>query len=80
MKPVFTRNFDLAGYKLPRLINQAIMARFLPMGNMAGGAGYRCLIVLFILHTVGKPVFFLLARNERYIHRLYQVIGRLRNR
>ncbi len=78
MKNIFTARFDLAGSEIHRITRTLTLNRIIPVGNLAGGGGIRCLLVLAILHTFGRPVFELLMRQEQRAHRLHMLINRLK--
>lgn len=50
----------------------ALLDGWVPLGNMAGGPGWRCLAVLTVLHYLGKPLFFVLIRYESQLTALYR--------
>ena len=80
MKPVFTRRFDLVGNELSRLLKIAMFGKIVPIGNLRGGPGVRCLAVLSLLHYLGYPLYWV---NARYGHRLNlfkKVVKKLRKR
>lgn len=70
MKPVFTSRFDLDGNELSRLLKVALFGKIVPVGNLRGGPGARCLVVLSLLHYLGYPLYLV---NARYGHRLSRV-------
>ena len=78
MKNIFTARFDLAGSEICRITRTLALNRIIPVGNLAGGGGIRCLLVLVILHTFGRPVFELLMRQEQRAHALHMLINRLK--
>jgi hypothetical protein len=67
MKRIVTARYDLQGQGILRLARLALLGKYLPIGNLQGGPGARCLGVLLFLHYLGYPVYLLLAR---YGHRL----------
>lgn len=71
MKTVLNKRFELQGNSHFRLLRLAIFQRIIPIGNLRGGPGVRCLVILTILHYLGYPLY---ALNFRYGHRL----GRLK--
>lgn len=79
-QPVFTRRCDIAGNGIYRTFRQQVYARILPMGNFRGGAGLRCLLVLSVLHGIGRPVFRILIRYERQLAALYRWLQRVREK
>jgi hypothetical protein len=50
----------------------------IPVGNLGGGGGVRSLFVLAILHVLGRPIFWLLIKQEQRVHALHKVINRLK--
>lgn len=77
MKKIFTRTYDLAGLSIIRLLRFMCYSKFFPLGNFGTGAGTRCLLVLSVLHTFGRPVFSFYTRFE---DRLYPLIKKIRRR
>ena len=75
---MLTKRFDLAGSEISRMIRILVFNRLIPVGNLAGGAGIRCLLVLAILHVLGRPIFRLLVQQEQRIHALRNVINNLK--
>lgn len=78
MKTVVNKRFDLGGNELPRLIKTAIFGKFIPIGNLRGGPGARCLAVLSILHYLGYPLYWFVGRYGSKLHFLKRVVDRLR--
>lgn len=78
MKTVLTKSFDLAGSEISRVIRILMFNRLIPVGNLAGGGGVRSLLVLAVLHILGRPIFRLLITQERRVHALHRVINRLK--
>ena len=73
-------NFDLAGNSHARLTRMAVFAKFMPLGNIAGGPGMRCLAVLSVLYFCGRPLYALNARYGHRLGRIKSVLSRLKNR
>ena len=71
MKTIRTDRQDLAGFGIFRVMRLLILSRLVPLGNLAGGGGLRCLVTLAVLHAFGKPLFRLLVRYEHRLHSLY---------
>ncbi len=79
-KTVFNKRFDIRGNELSRLFKLSVLSRLIPIGNIGGGAGFRCLFVMSLLHYLGRPAFYVLTRYERYFHYLFRQLARLRGR
>ena len=77
-KKILTTRFDLAGSELSRISRILFLNRLIPMGNLSGGGGIRCLMVLMILHVLGGPIFRLLIHQEQKMHALHMILNRLR--
>ncbi|MGW8195540.1 MAG: hypothetical protein ACWGOX_14885 [Desulforhopalus sp.] len=80
MKPVYNHRFDLRGNELSRMVKVGLFGKFVPIGNLRGGPGMRCLAVLFILHYLGYPLYWLNARYGQGLGPVKRLVGRLRNR
>lgn len=76
MKPSMNRRFELTGNEMFRLIRLCVFGRFVPIGNLRGGPGMRCLAVLSLLHYFGYWGYLFKAK---YGHRL-GIVKRLRSR
>ena len=79
-KEIFSDRYDIEGSSVFRLCQFAVLAKFFPVGNLRGGPGIRCLVVLAVLHSFGARIFTLAIRQEARLHRLYQAINRFRRR
>jgi hypothetical protein len=78
MKTLLTRRFDLAGSEISRIIRILMFNRLIPVGNLASGGGVRSLFVLAILHLLGRPIFWLLIKQERRVDALHKMVNRLK--
>ncbi|MBW1636010.1 MAG: hypothetical protein JRC87_05335 [Deltaproteobacteria bacterium] len=67
MKTSLNKNYDLRGVEISRLGKTALFAKIIPVGNLRGGPGIRCLIVLTVLHYFGGVLYW---ADARYGHRL----------
>jgi hypothetical protein len=67
MKRIVTARYDIQGQGIVRLARLALLGKYLPLGNLQGGPGARCLAVLLFLHYLGYPFYLILARHG---HRL----------
>lgn len=76
MKNTLNKRFDLTGNEFTRLLGMSMFGKFVPIGNLRGGPGARCLVVLTLLHYLGYPGYWLMAK---YGHRL-QFLKRLANK
>lgn len=75
---MFTKNYDLSGMGITRLIKHLIMNRFLLVGNMFGNPGLRYLTILMLLHFLGGPIYWLLTRWERPLRFLLSRLRRIK--
>jgi len=71
---------DLTGVEFPRVARLLMLNRIIPIGNLGGGGGVRCLMVLAVLHLLGRPLFTLLIRYEHRLHSLYIFLKKQKNR
>ena len=74
MKKLVTAQYDLQGLGILRLARLALLGKYLPLGNLLGGPGARCLAVLVFLHYLGRPFYLLIAHHG---HRLQWLRHRL---
>lgn len=73
-----TLNHDLSGNRFQRVFRLNLLDRLVPLGILRGGTGLKPALVLLFLHCCGGPMFSLLIRYERQMHRLYQLLRRRR--
>lgn len=69
---VTEQHYDLGGGEIGRIAKLSLLNKFLPMGNLGGGPGIRSVVVLIVLHGVGKPLFRLLMPYEDRLAALYR--------
>lgn len=72
---ILSRQFDIDGNGIGRVVRLCGFARFVPIGNLRGGPGLRCLLVLLVLHFAGRQLFSILIRQEQRLQRMYQLIA-----
>ncbi len=65
------QKFDMGRGESGRIMRLAALNKIVPMGNFGGGPGFRCLLVLFVLHH-GSLLFRLLIVHEDRLTMLYQ--------
>lgn len=70
------KQFDLGRGEIGRITRISTLNKLLPMGNLGGGPGIRCLVVLTVLHRVGRPLFRLMIPHEDRLTALYKRIKR----
>lgn len=70
MKRIFTARYDLQGLDILRLARLALLGKYLPLGNLLGGPGARCLGVLLFLHYLGYPFYTIITRHGHRLQRL----------
>ena len=78
MKSLLDRRYDIRGNELVRVVKLSLFARLVPVGNLRGGPGMRCLAVMFVLHYLGAPLYAFLARYGSKISVLSRVANKLR--
>lgn len=69
---VTEKQYDLGRGEIGRVARTSALNKFLPMGNLGGGPGIRCLVVLIILHRLGRPLFRLLIPHEDRLTAFYR--------
>ena len=77
---VLNGRYDLSGNSILRVFRHQLLAKCIPMGISRGGAGFKCLLVLGVVHYFGNPIFSLMARYERQAAYLYKLRERFKNR
>ena len=78
MKPVFNSRYELKGYEMSRLIKISAIGKFVPIGNLRGGPGGRCLCVLTLLHYFGYYGYWLRARYGHRLNGIKPILRRLK--
>ncbi len=66
MKRLFTREFDISGNTMYRVVKIGILNKFIPLGNFKQGPGLRPACTLLVLHMFGKPLFWCSTRFRRH--------------
>ena len=79
MKTVLNKRFDLTGNEFSRLLKLSLFGKIVPIGNLRGGPGVRCLAVLTLLHYLGYPGYWILARYGHRLQFLKRVVDNLRS-
>ena len=82
-KPVLSKRYDLEGNTLPRIMMHWLRIKTTIMGNYSSGPGLRCMVMLWILHYLGGPIFRLriwLSNQHRLRARLRRVLTKLKGR
>ncbi|NKB60779.1 MAG: hypothetical protein GKR95_01105 [Gammaproteobacteria bacterium] len=78
-QPTLSRNYEISGNTIPRQFRHWTRMKTGVMGNYDTGPGLKNLIILWVLHKVGKPIFFVRTwLNNQYElkQRLKRVLGR----
>ena len=78
MKPIFNKQYDLRGNEISRLGRTALFSKFIPIGNLRGGPGARCLITLSVLHYTGGVLYWVQARYGHRLLPLRTLVSRFR--
>ena len=76
--PLLSGSYDLTGLEVPRVIRLLMLNRLIPLGNLAGSGGLRCLLILAVLHSFGGLLFRGMIRYERQIHSFYMILKRIK--
>lgn len=77
-KKVMSDGYDLTSSPIGRIFGHYFLSRFIPMGVYQGGAGFKCLLIFFVTHYFGRPIFWFVTRFEPQMARLYRLKERLR--
>lgn len=78
MKASLNRRFDLHGNELSRLIKIFIFNKIVPIGNLRGGPGLRCVVILGVLHYFGAILYTVQARYGRKLELFRRLFNRFR--
>jgi hypothetical protein len=72
MKKITTDRFDIEAGEISRIGRLALLWKMIPYGSYGGGPGWRCVVILYLLHTSGRPFWFVAARFEDRLTALYR--------
>lgn len=73
------RLFQPAGMEIGRSARLFVLSRIIPLGNWGGGPGWRCLVILWASHNLGRMLFPILVRYEGSLAIIYNKIRKLRH-
>lgn len=76
-KKVMNSGYDLTSSPMLRVFWHYMRSRCVPMGNLRGGAGLKCLIILSVTHYLGRPLFWCITRFEPQMARIYKIRERI---
>ena len=76
--PVNTAHCDVHGNGILRVLKHTVARKCIPMGNYGGGGGFRCILMLVLLHYSGDFLFHLVVRFQRQIDGIHRLRQRLR--
>ncbi len=62
MTRVTSKQYDMAGHGVWRVLRQDIVSRLMPFGNFGGGPNLKYLLRMIALHSAGAPFFALMMR------------------
>jgi len=78
MKTVLNKRFELTGNEFSRLLGMSLFGKFIPIGNLRGGPGLRCLAVLTLLHYCGYPGYWIKAKYGHRLQFMRRIVNRIR--
>ncbi len=78
MQKVVNKRLEAGRGDILRLSRLAILNRCIPLGNFAGGPGWKCCATMAVLHYLGKPLFICLIRYENKLTALYRRLKEIR--
>ncbi len=78
MKAALNSRFELTGYTMARLIKICAFGKIVPIGNLKGGPGVRCLVIVSLLHYFGYWGYLLKAKHGHRLSRIKPILKRLR--
>lgn len=79
MRRVVNRRFELSGNSHFRLLKLSLIGKFVPVGNLRGGPGVRCLAVLSLLHYCGYPLYYVRARYGHRLQVFKKILDKIRH-
>ena len=80
MRAVFNSRYDLHGNEIVRQVKLFVFHKVVPVGNLRGGPGLRCLVVLCLLHYFGRYLYHFQMRYGREFHALEKIFVQLKIR
>ncbi|BHH83332.1 hypothetical protein LA52FAK_16210 [Desulforhopalus sp. 52FAK] len=78
MKPAMNSRFELTGYTMARLLKICALGKIVPIGNLRGGPGGRCLLVVSLLHYFGYWGYLVKAKHGHRLGRVKSIVQRVR--
>jgi len=76
-RPILDQNYELDGNSLLRQAGHWRRMKCATMGYYSNGPGLKNMLVLFVYHRLGKPIFQLHGWYHRQ-HRLKAMVSRIR--
>jgi len=80
MKPLFNKHYDLQGAEISRLGKTALFSKVIPIGNLRGGPGLRCLCTLTVLHYFGSILYRVTAKHGARFQPVRRLLSGLRQK
>jgi len=78
MKSTLNKRYDLRGNEIGRLGKIIIFSKSVPVGNLRGGPGARCLATLTVLHYLGGMMYGIQARYGHKLQWIHPLIRKIR--
>jgi hypothetical protein len=78
MKTTLNKRYDLTGNEISRLAKNILLSKLIPIGNLWGGPGLRCLVTLAVLHHFGAILYQVQARYGHILQPLRRLAEKLR--
>jgi hypothetical protein len=70
------KNYDLGEGEIGRITSLILRDKYIPQGNLSGGARFKGLLVLLLSHSLGRLIFPRIIPFEQKLHRLYLLLKR----
>ena len=72
------RYYQPRGLETGRTLRHTLLSSMIPMGNGAGWAGRKYIVIMWLTHHLGGFLFPLLVRQEDRLHKVYLRLQRFR--
>ncbi len=79
MKTTLNKRYDITGNEVSRVVKNILFSKFIPIGNLRGGPGLRCLVTLSVLHYLGAVLYWGQARYGHRLQPLRRLAAKIRN-
>jgi hypothetical protein len=77
---ITSTRFDIGEDEISRIGRLALVWKIIPFGDQGGGPGWKCVVLLFIFHILGRPFWLVATRYEDRLKRIYRRLQKIKYR